>query len=635
MTIPSVSFPKSLLKPDIRLRLALGSVLAIAIATIGIQLGQKISDKRVKQPAQRQLEAAYQQTGQLSELQKKMLSTKGMLLAYIKRPELLIIYGYQLTNRAEQLQYLLDQLAADAGNVELGLPASDGAIAQLSSQQTQQQEIDRWLTTCQDVGIRYEQALTRLLAQPDPARAEALSNSYLQTQLIDFMGSDAVSQLESCSLSLEELAARNQDIVLQASYSLEDATQLQSRITYLSLLGSLLAAVALALYNSWLIARPLKAVSQVAQRVSDESNFDLQAPVYTQDEVGVVAESLNKLIRTVRHLLAEQQVAQNRLEQYNQTLESTVQLRTREIYQQKEQLEETVKDLHEAQSQLIQAEKMSGLGQLVAGIAHEINNPVNFIHGNLKHAEAYFQDLTEAIALYAQHTTPNETLQTELDDIDIEFIVEDTTKLLQSMRIGTERIREIVLSLRNFSRLDESDRKTADLHEGIDSTLLILNHRLAATPKRPTISIVNYYAELPPIECFPSQLNQVFMNIIANAIDAFESQPNSVDSRQLASSVPEKKCFNPQITISTRQVDDNRVQIAIADNGSGIPEAVQQRIFEPFFTTKDVGKGTGMGLSISYKIITERHQGSLICESVVGKGTTFLIELPIRANRTA
>ena len=263
---------------------------------------------------------------------------------------------------------------------------------------------------------------------------------------------------------------------------------------------------------------------------------------------------------------------------------------------------------------------MSSLGQLVAGIAHEINNPVNFIHGNLTHAEDYIAELVEAVELYRQSCEPPTDVRSQLDELDIEFVQADALKLLKSMRMGTERIRQIGLSLRNFSRLDESDYKTVDIHEGIDSTLLILGHRLKGNEHRPEIKVRRQYDLAQPVECFPGLLNQVLMNILSNAIDA-------LDEQAIASS---KKPF--ELAIATTQLDDNFVQIKIADNGSGIPEAVKEKIFEPFFTTKEVGKGTRMGLSISYKIITERHHGKLRCDSVRNEGTTFSIELPIEAS---
>ena len=280
-------------------------------------------------------------------------------------------------------------------------------------------------------------------------------------------------------------------------------------------------------------------------------------------------------------------------------------------------------DLQKTQSQLIQTEKMSSLGQLVAGVAHEINNPVNFIYGNLNHASRFVQNLLEAIALYQKHyPEPIPEITKFLSEIDLEFIQEDLPKMLTSMKIGAERIRQIVLSLRNFSRTDQEGRKPFDIHEGLDSTLLILQNRLKAHRDRPAINLIKCYGDIPMVNAYTGQLNQVFMNILSNAIDAIEE------------TLKEKNCAG-EITITTElkqpvaDAQQTSVVIWIADNGYGIPEDIRQKLFDPFFTTKPVGKGTGLGLSISYQIVVEKHQGKLECFSAIGKGTKFRIEVPI------
>ncbi|MGD1895589.1 MAG: sensor histidine kinase, partial [Phormidesmis sp.] len=285
-----------------------------------------------------------------------------------------------------------------------------------------------------------------------------------------------------------------------------------------------------------------------------------------------------------------------------------------------QQLESTLQTLQQAQAQHVQTEKMSSLGQLVAGIAHEINNPVNFIHGNLKYVKDYAQNLLDFLELYeSHHPEPAEAIQDAAEDIDLAFLKEDLQKMLSSMNMGTERIREIVLSLRNFSRTDEVGCKSVDIHEGIDSTLLILQHRLKAQPDRPEIAVIRDFGELPRVECFASQLNQVFMNILANAIDALESE-------LIENPTAEK---SPQITLRTEACDDNII-IKLSDNGTGIPPAVRDRIFDPFFTTKAVGKGTGMGMAISYQIVVEKHHGQIECFSEAGVGTEFVITVPVQ-----
>ncbi|MBD3887557.1 GAF domain-containing protein [Phormidium tenue FACHB-886] len=288
------------------------------------------------------------------------------------------------------------------------------------------------------------------------------------------------------------------------------------------------------------------------------------------------------------------------------------------------QLSQMLVDLKQAQSQLIQTEKMSSLGQLVAGVAHEINNPINFIHGNLKPATEYTQDLLELLALYQQSLpNPNAELCEKLVEVDLEFVAEDLPKLLSSMRVGTERIREIVRSLRSFSRLDEAEFKAVNLHDGIDSTLMILKHRLKAKPDHPGIQILKDYGKLPLVECYPGQLNQVFMNLLTNAVDALED-------RNRERSLEEILAKPNTIKISTHLLNDQWVSIHIADNGIGMSKEVQAQLFDPFFTTKPVGKGTGLGLSISYQIITQGHAGKLTCQSILGQGTEFVIEIPVR-----
>lgn len=277
--------------------------------------------------------------------------------------------------------------------------------------------------------------------------------------------------------------------------------------------------------------------------------------------------------------------------------------------------DQSLKALRRTQMKLIQNEKMASLGQMVAGIAHEINNPVNFVHGNVAHTSEYCEDLLNLIKLYQQeypHPTP--AIQQSTKELDLEFVREDLHKLMDSMNTGTERIRNIVLALRNFSRLDESERKLVDIHEGINSTLFILQHRLTNKSEMPDINVIRDFNTLPQVECYPSQLNQVIMHLLTNAIDALE----------------ESNLSNPNIRIRTLVVHKTWIQVAIADNGPGIPDTVKANLFDPFFTTKAVGKGTGLGLSISHQIITEKHSGKIDCHSIVGQGAEFIVQIPIQ-----
>ena len=275
------------------------------------------------------------------------------------------------------------------------------------------------------------------------------------------------------------------------------------------------------------------------------------------------------------------------------------------------------RQLQQSQFRLMQAEKISSLGQLVAGVAHEVNNPVNFIAGNLAHTNNCIEDLISLLHLYQKNLPlPPEEIVQKIEAIDLDFLLTDLPKMIDSMNLGIERISDIMQSLRDFSRKDATRKKTVDIHQGIDTTLMILSHRLKANEVHPRIEVIKEYGDLPQLECYPGQLNQVFMNLLANAIDVFEEGK-------------EKNQIIPQIRISTALINHDSAKISIADNGYGMSEEVRNKLFDAFFTTKPEGKGTGLGLSISYQIITETHGGTLECFSQEGEGTKFVIHIPI------
>lgn len=328
---------------------------------------------------------------------------------------------------------------------------------------------------------------------------------------------------------------------------------------------------------------------------------DFEAQIYCKN--GTILW-ISETVRSVKD-------AQNNLMFYEGTVKDiTDRKRNSEILRvRSSELEETLTQLRHSQAKLLQQEKMSSLGQLVAGMAHEINNPVSFISGNLVYAEQYFEDLVQAF--HDAGLVPGD---------DIEFVLKDLPILLQSIRTGADRIRLIVQALKNFSRLDEAEEKEVDIHEGIESTLLLLSHRLDTTANRPKVKVIKDLGLLPKVHCYPGLLNQALMNLMGNAIDALDA--STTNGKQ------------PKLELRTKLVDPNQIMIWISDNGSGMPTEIQDRIFDPFFTTKGVGEGTGMGLAISYQIIVEKHGGQLECISVLGKGTEFVIILPVSLEKS-
>ena len=325
---------------------------------------------------------------------------------------------------------------------------------------------------------------------------------------------------------------------------------------------------------------------------------------------------------TQAHLLEKEKFTVAQLEERNKELElSEARANTKAT-----ELEQTLEELQLTQDQLIKTEKMSSLGLLVASVAHDLNNPLNCITNNIDFARVQTQDLLKVINLYRRnYPQPTETMQAELEQLEIDFLLEDLPKLVKSIEVGAERIQEIVKSLRNLSKVKEADMKEVDIHEGLDNTLLILGNRLKANRIRSDIQIVKDYGQLPKIECYGGQLNRVFMNLISNAIDALEERQTV--SRTIQG---QKACPLPRIQIVTKAKNNQTAAICIRDNGLGMTEDVRCKLFKAWITTKPAGKGTGLGLWISHKIVVEEHKGRLLCSSIPGQGTEFTIEIPIR-----
>ncbi|QIR37088.1 GHKL domain-containing protein [Tolypothrix sp. PCC 7910] len=592
---------------NIAQKISYGYTVAISIGFIGTITGL-LQAAQYETNAQKQLNLSYQQQYLLKDLENAVTRIR------LHPQRLVTVLDDSVWLEFEKNKFLdeLNQVNQQLLEIEKFINAYPNDLALNSA------EILNLLKSYQKNIKIYNQIVQFYWQQIEKNQLSLKAKSDYQEQLIFlFKEEKRVNlsvQFEQLSDELIRLIGQAEIQKQQANTSFENVQKLRIKVIFGSMILSAAIAAALALYTSKLIAHPLEIVTKVARKIIQESNFQLRANVTSKDEVGTLATSLNQLVEWVgdytRELELARQHLEQRVEERTQELQHSYQTLEQRVEERTQELKQALQDLKATQAQLIQTEKMSSLGQMVAGVAHEINNPINFIYGNIQCADEYIKDLLNLVNLYEQqYPESNCIIEETIEDIDLVFLRQDLLKLLDSMKIGAERIREIVLSLRNFSRLDEADSKEVDIHEGIDNTLLILSHKIKSD-----IKVLTNYRDLPLVECYPAQINQVFMNILSNAIDALlelESQTSK------------------HIFIETSKLDDTYIKVGIRDNGPGIPPEIRNKLFDPFFTTKPVGKGTGLGLSICYQII-ENHKGKIELASEVGQGTEFAILLPIK-----
>ncbi|HEY9670433.1 MAG TPA: HAMP domain-containing sensor histidine kinase [Waterburya sp.] len=544
-------------------KISFGYALTLGIAVVGTTAGFVIGD-RYQQEARIQESNAQSEIRIFQRLQTNILHVQAhkqrFLIAEKNPKELRGDYTHFLTHITEFNKAWSAAKAHYENPKNSNLKEGAGEIA----------AVKRLIQNYDRFTKKYLEQSEIIVRKINSSQSQLRERELAKKELWDLTNSPLEVQIDSFIDNLDDLTRFAEQEIKQAEAEVMEANALRVQIIATSILLSVVLATVLAIYTSRAIARPLRTTTKVAKQVTQEKNFDLQAPVTTEDEVGALTTSLNQLILEVKQLIEEQKAAN--------------------------------------QAKLIQSEKMSSLGQMIAGVAHELNDPVNFIYGNSQHAIEYVKNLLALLEVYkTQIPNAPPTVQRKIEEIELDFLKEDLPKLLQSLKYGAERTAQIIYSLKDFSRLDEAIVHPVDLHSCIDSTLLILNNRI----KR-GITVIRNYGNIPEINGYAGLLYQVFMNLLSNAIDALDNLSKE-----------------KQITITTERQDANWVVIKIADNGCGMSPENQCHIFDTFFTTKPRGVGTGLGLAISHQIVVDKHHGKITCQSEVGVGTEFAIALPI------
>ncbi|WP_199249091.1 HAMP domain-containing sensor histidine kinase [[Phormidium] sp. ETS-05] len=543
---------------SIRHKIAFGYGISLAIAFTGTSLGILFGEQYQRQ-ATTSLVQANDQEEILTELR----------IATLELP--LYWHNLEYTETTDQKAAPIQtQVTRQQSDLRQQVTQIQKQLAALKSIEGSQLILDEYPNLLDAYAQELDKLLTSLSALDSSPAATATAKQLIS----DFTAQLPVRKLMGFSHELEPLIIEARKNQAKAEASLDKEAEYQELSIFISLLLSVGIAAFLAFITSRAIARTIEAVTDVAQRATKEANFHIQVPVFSEDEIGVLSQSINQLIARVCQLLEELEAEQ--------------------------------------ESQLMQSEKMAALGRMIAGVAHELNNPINFIYGNITPAEEYLQDIFSLIETYTTEIpTPPAAVQEVADSIEIDFLQEDLSKILQSMKLGAERARSIVMSLKNFSRLDEGNPQPVDLRECIESTLLILHNRI-----KKNITIRCDYGDIPPVQGYMGLLYQVFMNILSNAVDALEESSTSKDK--------------PEIIVITEQIDEKWAAVRISDNGPGIPPENYQKIFDTFFTTKPRGVGTGLGLAISRQIVEQKHGGKLLCKSQLGHGTEFMVLIPFQ-----